>query len=247
MKKIASANFFTFFIVLLLVLQSCRNDSYLTLPAPVPDQSFVEEFDTLTAAQSRGWVIKNRSEPIGPGIWSQGPVGSAYSSKSTNDGCIISDATACHDSALYKGTLSNWVISPVIILQNNDHIVFYTKTMDGTWGDRLQVRLNIVDTSTNCGDGNDPGNFTDSLLDINPHNASSDAANLDAIPDSIYIYDPVNSYPTNWTRFIASVQGLSKPIKGRFAFRHYVPNGGDNGLGLDVLLDSVAYISVNHH
>ena len=82
--------------ILLLILQSCKDDSYLAVPLPVPDQSFVEQFDTLSAAEGRGWIAKNKSVPIGTGVWSQGPYFSAYSSQSTNDGCIESDASACN-------------------------------------------------------------------------------------------------------------------------------------------------------
>lgn len=247
MRKKTSAKFFIYLMALVLVLQSCKDDSYLDKQLPIPDQSFVEQFDTLTSAQARGWVIKNRSQPIGTGVWSQGPANSAYSSQSTNDGCIISDASACHDSVTFGGTISNWVMSPVITLQNNDIIIFYTETQDGTWGDRLQVRVNINNTGTECGYGSGYGDFTGLLLDINPRNASNDSANIYGIPSPPYLYDAANSYPTSWTRFVATIQGLTNPSQGRFAFRHYVPFGGDNGMGFSVLLDSVAYVSVNHH
>jgi hypothetical protein len=247
MKKKTLAKFFSFFILAFLILQSCKNDSYLLTPPPIPGNSFVEQFDTLTAAQNRGWVIKNRSIPIGPAIWSQSAFNTAYSSQATSNGCIFSNVSCCHDSIAFTGTVSNWVISPVTTLQNNDHIIFYTKTTDGTWGDRLQVCINIKDTSTECGRADDPGNFSIKLLDIDSLNVSNDAANIYSIPAPFYIYDPVNSYPTAWTRFDAIVSGLSKPTQGRFAFRHYVPNGGDDGMGIEILLDSIAYVSVNHH
>ena len=246
MRKFNSAVLFTFICLTILILQSCKDDAYLATP-PAINQSFVEQFDTLTAAQARGWVIKNRSVPIGTGVWAQGDNFTAYSSKATNDGCIVSSASACHDSAAYGGTISNWVMSPVITMQNNDHIIFYTMTTDGTWGDRLQVRLNPNNTGTECGRDTSAGDFTLNILDINPFNASNDAANIYQIPAAFYTYDPIDSYPIDWTRFVATVSGLSGPTRGRFAFRHYVPFGGDNGMGFNVLLDSVAYVSVNHH
>jgi hypothetical protein len=47
------------------IFTSCVNDAYLAEPTPVPNQSFVEEFDTATAAYGRGWKFINRSEPVG--------------------------------------------------------------------------------------------------------------------------------------------------------------------------------------
>src|SRR5664279_3083593 len=48
-----------------LVFHSCKDDSYLTKIPPVADQSFVEEFDTASAALARGWQFKNASDPTG--------------------------------------------------------------------------------------------------------------------------------------------------------------------------------------
>jgi len=247
MSKKIMTKFISCLSILALILQSCKDDSYLTTPPPASDNSFVEQFDTLSAALNQGWFIKNRSVPIGTGIWAQGPGNSAYSSQSTNDGCIFSDASCCHDANAFNGVISNWVISPLVDMQNGDRIIFYTKTTDGTWGDRLQVRLNIKNTGTECGRADNPGDFTNLILDINPQNASNDSTNIYGIPDPIYIYDPNNSFPTDWTRFEATIKDLSGPTLGRIAFRHYVPNGGDNGMGMNVYLDSVAYVSASRH
>ena len=49
--------------------------------------------------------------------------------------------------------------------------------------------------------------------------------------------------PANWTRFEVTIGGLSKPTKGRFAFRYYTLDGGSNGNGSAVGIDQVVYTS----
>ncbi len=231
----------------ILFLQSCKDDGALKNAAPITDQSFVQEFDTLAAAKNQGWLLINRSEPIGGSTWKQGPPGSAYSSKATSNGCITADFNSAENVNPYEGTISNWLISPSVIIQNDDKIIFYTRTETGgsIWGDRLQVRINPTNDNPEPGHGKDPGAFTISLLDINPQNASSDITNANGIPPAIYKYDPVAAYPETWTRFEAKVTGLIQSTKSRFAFRYYVPNGGSNGLGDIIFIDSVAFVSVS--
>ena len=108
-----------------------------------------------------------------------------------------------------ESTISNWIVSKPLIIKNGDKIVFYTNslTLDLT-PSGLEVRLNIKNEGVNVGDGDDPGDFTVLL------NAVNSGQSLNA-PDS---------YPTTWTRFEATVSGLNEPVKGRVAFRYYVPH-----------------------
>jgi ABC-type oligopeptide transport system substrate-binding subunit len=65
-----------FLLALLVVSASftaCYDDrEFAAVPKDTFDYSFVEEFDSVSAALSRGWVLKNVSENKGSGIWSQG-------------------------------------------------------------------------------------------------------------------------------------------------------------------------------
>ncbi|HZH65920.1 MAG TPA: choice-of-anchor J domain-containing protein [Flavisolibacter sp.] len=217
--------------------QSCRNDEYLTTPLPTPDQSFIEEFDTVSSSLNRGWKIINVSVPKGSGIWQQAgsvnPWFSPYSSNGTYAGFI----GAGYESVLGgPGTISNWLISPVVTMQNGDKIIFYTRSWsqyDGVsdttdFGNSLQLRLNANNESLNVGQGTNPGDFSTSVLDINPT----------LIYSSTKTPNP-NAYPTSWTRFEGTVYGLNGPTKGRFAFRYYVTDAGlcatcnGNGVGID--------------
>lgn len=202
----------------IIFLPSCKDDSYLTAAPPVPDQSYTEEFDTLLNAYNRGWRFINHSEPIGLGKWINNGGIPPYSGV----GVIFSNFTTGSSTA----TISNWAISPPVIMQNGDRIIFYTASL-GLFADRLQVRMSANGESLDVGTAaTEVGSFTTPLLDINP--------NYETVA-------PIG-YPTDWTRFEAKIFGLNGPTKGRFAFRYFVEDGGPVGANSNgVAVDSVAY------
>lgn len=238
-------SFLSLCAIALVALESCKNDSYLLTPPPVPDQSFTEEFDTVSSALNRGWKIMNASDPMGSGIWQQAgsvsPWFSPFSSQGTYAGYIGADYTS---TSADQGVISNWLISPVVTMQNGDKISFYTRTwlLDTGTGDstdyanRLQLRMSTSDNII-IGSGEDVGNFKTPLLDINP---AYEEQHTDPS-----LYSPT-AYPSGWTRFEVTVVGLNGPTKGRFAFRYFVEDGGFNGLGSGVGIDKVQYTSVKH-
>jgi hypothetical protein len=247
MRK-STFSFLTVFVLAsLIILQSCKDDSYLLTKPAVTDQSFSEEFDTATAALTRGWVFKDTSDPIGSGIWQQAgglpPWFQAYSSSGTYVGFIGADYTSTSAAA---GIISNWLISPSTVLQNGDKIIFYTRGLlydAGTGGDstdyanRLQVRINRHNDGLNVGSGEDFGDYTDAILDIN--------VNYEFYHTDPALYSPT-AYPAKWTRFEATVSGLTDPVRGRFAFRYFVEGGGNNGLGSGIAIDKVSFVSKSH-
>ena len=222
-----------------VTLQSCRNDAYLAAPPPVADQSFVEQFDTMQNAYNRGWRWLNRSVPVGPSVWTQAPGTasmSAYSSRGTNQGAAYADYLST--AGTNNGIISNWLVSPSVVMQNGDKIIFYTKTdVLGTgatatdFGARMQVCINETDDDLDVGTGDDAGKFSTVLLDINGNE------------DEYLPSNPIpTAYPGNWTRFQASVFGLNGPTKGRFAFRYFLHGAGSAGAGNGIGIDSVAYV-----
>ncbi len=244
MIKPPSAKIVVVCVLVFLAISSCKKTTSVIETRPVPDQSFVEEFDTTAAAVTRGWQLINSSDPKGTGVWMDGgatpPFFKAYSNKGRNAGFIGVDYTSTSADA---ATISNWLISPSLIMQNGDKIIFYTRSYnqyDGVsdstdFGNSLQVRMNPTNDQIYVGTGTDVGNFTQGLLEINPNLVWSSVT----IPGVI-------AYPTQWTRFEATVIGINKPVKSRFAFRYYVTMGGSNGNGTGVGVDSVAYQSVGH-
>ena len=106
-------------------------------------------------------------------------------------------------------TISNWLLTPTMTLQNGSTLIFYTRTMDvPQFPDRLQVRMSTNGASTDVGTAAfDVGDFTTLLLDINPNQTTT-------------------GYPNVWTKFTVTVTGLGSPTMGRLALRYFVVNGG---------------------
>jgi hypothetical protein len=210
------------------------NDEVVAIPAPV-DASWVQEFDSIKAAQRQGWVTVNNSKPIGVETWNQAY---AYyeSKKGFNNGILNPQSylysgqdfiLATSNSGYDVATISNWLISPKTVMKDGDQIIFYTGSQVGTGvADRLQVRLNVVNNSDNVGsDSSSVGDFRTLLLDINPTLSKT-------------------GYPTKWTKYVLRLSGLPAPAERRFAFRYYVNNGGPGGANsLGIGIDSVAFVS----
>jgi hypothetical protein len=248
MKKSTLSGFLLASLSILTLLQSCKDDSYLLAPPPVPDQSFVEEFDTAQSAYNRGWRFINRSDVIGRTNWQNPTVltGIPFLSYSgTGTGYLWADYQSTSSDA---GVISNWAVSPELTMQNGDKIVFYTRAQlfsdngDSTdYVNRMQVRLNKT-TSLNCGNGTDPGDFTIPLLDINPFYYEFLKSAFDNPANPLY-QQARQAYPQVWTRFEATIIGLNAPTKGRFAFRYFMEGAGSNGRGSSIGIDAVSYSS----
>lgn len=266
MRNSTLGKFLLAFSVVAISFGACKKDNpdFLTAP-PIPDQSFTEEFDTAAKAYQRGWVPINNSNPKGISVWTQGgapfPFFPAYSSNGTNAGFLAVDylSTAGTDDVI-----SNWLISPVITMQNGDKITFYTRTQllpnafatgDSTdYGNNLEVCYNRKNDGTNVGVANDPkspeynvatdrGDF-EVLLSINPplYDAANEIWTYKWAHSDATLYEP-GSYPHQWTRFEVTIGGLTKPHNGRFAFRYYTLDGGSNGNASAVGIDQVVYSS----
>ena len=230
-------------------LTSCVNDDNFNATAPIENQSFTEEFDTVGNAYARGWKVKNTSTPMVPLLWQQGgdviPFFQAYSSNGSNEGFVGINAII---NAPAIGVLSSWLISPVVTMQNGDTISFYTRSkyedegnFGGTagvlndFGNRVQLRLNTNNDGTEVGIGLENGDFTTPLLDINPSYNANLAANTPA--------QNATAFPANWTKYQAVVYGLTEPVSGRFALRYLIEDGNLFGSGIGI--DKVEYKSVS--
>ena len=222
---------FVFFIALTTFIVSCKDDAYLLTPPPIPDQSFSEDFDSPGTATANGWTYINVSDPIGTGGWT-GPSLTSAIPLYNGSGYAYSFNTVAQGSAGYTvlSTISNWMVSKPLVLQNGDKIVFYTNSLSlDLTPTGLEVRMNKHNDGMNVGSGNDPGDFTDILTAVNPFQT----------------YNEANSYPVTWTRFEATVGGLSAPTKGRIAFRYFVPDNYQyNGATTIVAIDRMSYTSV---
>jgi hypothetical protein len=183
--------------------------------------------------KANGWDTINASSPknIPQPSW-LGPSITAYIPLFSGSGYAFSVNSVAQGSASYtiESTISNWIVSKPIMLQNGDKIVFYTNslTLDLT-ATGIELRMNKKNNGKNVGDGDDPGDFTEILTAVNPFQTVNEA----------------NSYPTSWTRFEATIGGLNKPVEGRIAFRYYVPfNYQYNAPTTIVAIDRFTYTSV---
>jgi hypothetical protein len=231
------------FLSVIVVIIACSKESNPN-KNQLKDYSFAEDFDTVSVAVAKGWVIANNSKPIGTMSWMQGyfyvslyhgavpgkfggPVNyPAYGGFGANNPSFSGTDFVLTTSECGSGVAncSNWLISPEVLMKDGDEINFYTRTFvnPAVGADRMQVRVNSVNSSADVGiDSNTVGGFTNVLLDINP----------------TLLLEGDNSYPGEWRRYSVKVSGMKVPQKSRIAFRYYVPNGGPlgpNGLGVGI-------------
>lgn len=190
-----------------------------------------ENFDDYTALPGLGWVESNMSDPVGSLGYFQGnpTVFTAY------NGADSAYLAVNYNSTSGTGTISNWMISPIITLENGDVVAFRTTTAPAsTWPDRLQLRLN-PSTTTAIPDANSVGDFTILLAEVNPDLTTG-------------------GYPETWTQFTGIVSGLTGPTACRIGFRYYVTNGGPSGsnsnfIGIDEFIvtegNSISEVNMN--
>jgi hypothetical protein len=189
-------------------------------------QAINEGFSNVAGLTAAGWNQQNLSTPIGSNPnWVQGdPVNMPFSANSLPANSFIS---VNYNSVVGAATISNWLITPMLNLNNGDVITFYTRGTGSIYADNLQVRLSTNGSSTNVGASNiSVGDFSNLLLEINP--------TLNAA-----------LYPAIWTQYTITISGLASPTTGRIAFRYFVPNGGPIGANSDLIgMDDFVYTPV---
>src|SRR5215831_10026318 len=157
-----------------------------------------EGFDDITTLAGNGWALINNSSPAGTTGWFQG-VPAVFPSQS---GAPNSYIAANFNNAAFGGDISNWLITPMLLLDNGLTLTFFTRTEpDPPAADRLEVRESTNGASTNVGGtAASVGDFTTLLLTINPTLT-------------------VAGYSLTWTQFTVTLSGLGGPTNGRLAFR----------------------------
>ncbi len=169
-----------------------------------------------------GWSQLNLSNPIGTGnfsTWHQGTTGGVWAPNSPPD---FREVAFLSGSGLSE--ISNWLISPEVVLEQGNVLTFYSISLPG-FPDRMQIRLSTNGASTNVGANEfSVGDFTNLLLDINPGLT-------------------LTGYPSTWTKFTVTLSSAYPPgTTGRFAFRYFVQGGGPFGANSNVVgLDDVKY------
>jgi hypothetical protein len=187
-----------------------------------------------------GWVLINHSQPLGGSDWFQGN----ENEFPAFDGPLDAYIAANFNNGGGLATISNWLLTPEIGLQNGSTLTFYTRTVQastsltamgipsgvcntGPFPDRLQVRMSINGASTDVGmTAFDVGDFNNLLLDINPTYA-------------------IGGYPESWTQFTIIISGVPSGTSGRLAFRYFVEDGGPEGTRSSYIgIDRAVYCAV---
>jgi len=185
-----------------------------------------EGFDDITTLAGRGWSLQNLSTPVGTTSWFQGNAGQFGSQAGAANSYIAADFNGVANGAGLD-TINEWLVTPLITFNLASSMSFYTRTTDGTFPDRLEVRL-CTGTVAQCSTF-DTATFSTLLLTINPTLSGND--------------DPTgaNGYPYAFTQFtLNNGSGIPNTGTGRIAFRYFVTDGGPNGnnsdyIGIDTL------------
>ncbi len=191
----------------------------VALPAPQGGPiagDFFEGFEDISTLPSEGWAIINNRDPEGTNSWFQGD-GANFPAHEGPDDSYIAANFASGDAG---GIISNWLLTPEVVLENGTELRFWTMhSISSTFPDRMQVRLSTAGDSTDVGStAESVGDFDILLEDINE--------------DMEY-----PGYPEEWAEFVITIEGLSEPTSGRFGFRYYSPDWDTVGslIGVDTL------------
>ncbi|HEY8452076.1 MAG: choice-of-anchor J domain-containing protein [Micromonosporaceae bacterium] len=81
---------------------------------------FAEGFEDITLLPSRGWAMINNSQPRGFTSWYRGVASLFPAHEGPQDSSIAAD----FENVDLIGTISNWLITPPLTLQNGDTFTF---------------------------------------------------------------------------------------------------------------------------
>ena len=88
-----------------------------------PAQTITEDFNNIAALPGSGWVMRNNSQPIGTTNWFQGdPVAFPAQGGSAN-----AYVAADFDNGDDRATISNWLLTPPVMLANGATVTFWTR------------------------------------------------------------------------------------------------------------------------
>lgn len=187
------------------------------------NQSSVPTASLWTIATYQPVVVNGNIQPNLPFGDTVLPDGAICPAPNGQAGGTNSFALVNYSSSTGNNTISNWLISPNVTVQNGDVVTFYTRLgkIPGSSGtqfpDRLQLRMSSDATTIIPTTGpTDVGTFNEILVDVNPTLAQ-------------------NVYPQVWTQYSATISGLNGPTAVKFAFRYFVTDGGTLGDNSDII------------
>lgn len=193
------------------------------IAAPISAQAqFTEHFDDVTTLSD--WYFQNNSNPVGVTGWFQGTAGVFDSYDGAPEAYIAANFNSTGDATNGVGTISNWMLTPELVLEDGAVFSFFTRVPGSVFPDRLELRLSTSGSSTSVGDDETSvGDFGSLLLTVNP--------NLS-----------IGGYPDSWTEYSVTLDGIVAPTTGRFGFRYFVDDGGPLGANSNYIgIDEVSF------
>ena len=190
-------------------------------------------FNGVTASLATdGWQQTNQSTPVGASTYTIPTAPGTAFPAGAQAGTPTSYTLINFNSTTGAGTISNWLISPIVTLKDGDIISFYTQTTPyaavptpaNTFPDRMELRLstNGAFTANPIGGSAGLGDFTTLCVEVNPTLQ-------------------LTGYPGTWTQFNYTVTGLPTETDCKFAFRYFVTTGGPDGANSNIIaIDTVS-------
>lgn len=188
-----------------------------------------EGFENVGLLSSQGWIILNRSDPIGTTTWFQGIPARFPAQAGASDSYASADSTAASGDF---PVLSDWLITPDIAFAAGSTLSFYTRELAGANDapNRMDVLVCVDGGSQPCTDpgaeSGDTGGFQTTLVAVND-------------------FETAGGYPAVWTQFTAnSAMGLPQSGSGRVAFHYYDLAQGVGVVGTTIGVDTVTLSQV---
>lgn len=170
-----------------------------------------EGFDNVAALSGADWIFTNNSAaPVGLN-WFQGNTGIFPAATGAPDSYAAANFAS---SGAMTGAVSNWMITPALMLDGSSVISFYVRNAGEDFLDKLEVRLSM-------GTGSDVGATTTSV--------GSFTTLLGGYASAVT--------PGGWIGLTYGLSSLTEPTTVRLAFRYVVDDVATAGnyLGIDGL------------
>lgn len=189
-------------------------------------QNFLIDFEDVPTLFTSGWVHTNNSSPLGSGDWRQDNGNFTAHAGTANSSIVVGFNSI---QLGQSGDISNWLITPTINFTAGDSIIFYTISYaNSSFPDRLEVRLNINNTTDVGTTTSSVGDFDSLLFTINPTLTIASGG-----------------YPMIWARYATVIPGSAAATPCRIGLRYFVTDGGQTGANSSTIgIDNFEYKSV---
>lgn len=242
MRKKLLRNITACLALAVILFQSCKDDSKLTIPPPPADASFNESFDNFSEALQKGWVNINKSSPLGPTLYDVAEVPdfgspnyvSVYYPK-WEQAQLTLDSTQFPNAPYPKRYWKDAFFSQ----RGSNGYAATSQANTIVWSAGHDVNSWLVSPQVTMKNGDKisfysycSGKATLQLF-INPTGSLYLADGYGDYPGDFKIKlvdipntsaEPHTVYPNEWTKFEGTVSGLNGPVTGRFGFRYFLQN-----------------------